>query len=79
MFEQALDLAINNGIWAVLFVCLLVYLVKDSGKREERYVTLLNDLSERFCIVKKIDRQLNVVCSNMLEIKTFLFCKKGVA
>lgn len=77
MFEEALNLAVNNGIWAVLFVCLLVYLIKDSGKREKRYATLLNELSEKFCIVKKIDRQLGVVSADMMEIKTFLLYKRG--
>ena len=77
MFEQAIEMAINNGIWAVLFVCLLVYLIKDSGKREKRYTSLLNELSEKFCIVKKMDRQLNVVSSDMLEVKTFLLYKRG--
>lgn len=77
MFEQALEMAINNSIWAVLFVCLLVYLLKDSNKREKRYANLLMDLSQNFCVVKKIDKQLNVVSSDIIKLKTFLMCKRG--
>ena len=78
MFEEAINLAVSNGIWAVLFVCLLVYLLKDANKREKRYTALISDLSVRFCIVKKIDKQLKYVSSDVLEIKTLLFSKRGI-
>lgn len=78
MLEEAIDLAVSNGIWAVLFVCLLAYLLKDSNKREKRYCALINDLSLKFCILKKVDKQLKVVSLDVAEIKTFLFSKRGI-
>ena len=46
MWEDILNIVISNGIFAVLFVLLLSYLLKDSAKREEKYTNLLNDVQE---------------------------------
>ena len=37
VFEEILNLAISNGLWAVLFLMLLVYVLKDSRRREIKY------------------------------------------
>lgn len=46
MWQDILNIVISNGIFAVLFVCLLSYLLKDSSKREQKYTDLIEDLSE---------------------------------
>lgn len=40
MFEQAIEMAISNGVWAVMFLSLLIYLLKDSSKREKNICCL---------------------------------------
>ena len=37
MWEEIFNLALNNGLWAVLFLMLLVYVLKDSKSRESKY------------------------------------------
>ena len=46
MWEQIIEAAAANGIWAMLFVGLLIYLLNDSKKREEKYTATINNLTE---------------------------------
>ena len=41
MWEEITNLAIQNGLFAVLFLGLLIYLLKDSSKREKNINKLL--------------------------------------
>lgn len=54
IFEQIMGLAISNGIFAVLFVFLLFYQLKDSAKREKKYQDSIKSLSRSFEIVSDI-------------------------
>lgn len=76
MIDQIIELAIGNGLWAVLFVFLFLYQIKDSTKREKKYIGLIDELSKNLGVVKKIDVQVAIVHSNVLSIKKLL-CKKG--
>ncbi len=79
MFEQAIEMAISNGIWAVMFLSLLIYLLKDSSKREKKYMLLVDNLTHKYGLLKKIDKELSVVSANVLTIKTLCFVKKEAA
>ena len=37
--EQLIQAAANNGIWSLLSIFLLFYVLQDSSKREEKYET----------------------------------------
>lgn len=54
MWEKIVDLAITNGLWAVLFLGLLVYLLKDSRTREIKYQETIKDLNKSLTIVHDI-------------------------
>lgn len=54
MWEEIFNLAVNNGIWAVLFLALLVYQLKDSRTREEKYQKTIVGLSESLKVVHDI-------------------------
>ena len=70
MWEEIFNLAIKNGLWAVLFTGLLVYVIKDSRKREKEYQELIKELSESLAIVKDIKQ-------NVDKIKAFVFEKNS--
>ena len=65
MWEKILDLAITNGIWAVLFLGLLIYLLKDSRTREAKYQETIKDLNRSLEIVQDIKEDIT-------EIKQFI-------
>ena len=73
MESQILDAALLQGIWAVLFVALLFYILRSQEKRDEKqeereanYRELLTDLSHTLDIVESIQNDINQI-KNTLE------------
>ena len=54
MWEKIVDLAVTNGLWAVMFLGLLVYLLKDSRTREIKYQNTISSLNKSLNIVEDI-------------------------
>lgn len=75
MKTTVMNVAVSQGIWAVLAVFLLIYIVKSNEQRdtkqeerEKNYQTVIESLTEKFQI-------LNQVQSDLKEIKDNLFNK----
>ena len=75
METPVMNVAVSQGIWAVLAVFLLIYIVKSNEQRdtkqeerEKNYQTVIESLTEKFQI-------LNQVQSDLKEIKDNLFNK----
>ena len=75
MEATVMNVAVSQGIWAVLAVFLLIYIVKSNEQRdtkqeerEKNYQTVIESLTEKFQI-------LNQVQSDLKEIKDILFNK----
>ena len=69
MWEDILKIIISNGIFATLFVGLLIYLLKDSSKREDRYTNTIKTLNTNLEIVDDIDNKIDDVKDNIEDIK----------
>ena len=54
MWEQIVNLAINNGLFAVLFLGLLIYQLKDSRSREQKYQSTIEKLGNSLEIVRQV-------------------------
>ena len=70
MWSEVFNLAIKNGLWAVLFTGLFIFVIKDSTKREKKYQEIIKELSESLAIVKDIKNKVD-------EIKAIVY-KKNV-
>ena len=75
METTVMNVAVSQGIWAVLAVFLLIYIVKSNEQRdtkqeerEKNYQTVIESLTEKF-------QFLNQVQSDLKEIKDNLFNK----
>ena len=75
METTVMNVAVSQGIWAVLAVFLLIYIVTSNEQRdtkqeerEKNYQTVIESLTEKFQI-------LNQVQSDLKEIKDNLFNK----
>ena len=75
METTVMNVAVSQGIWAVLAVFLLIYIVKSNEQRdtkqeerEKNYQTVIESLTEKFQL-------LNQVQSDLKEIKDNLFNK----
>ncbi|MBO5224216.1 MAG: bacteriocin [Clostridia bacterium] len=79
MWEEIIKLAVSNGIFAVLFCTLLVYQLKDSAKREQKYQQTIEGLVEKFDIMyeikednEQIKRDNAQIITDNAEIKLML-------
>lgn len=58
MENALLEVAAANGIWAVLFVGLFLYQLKDSRAREKKYQDTIESLSVSVAAVSEIKENL---------------------
>lgn len=70
MWEEIFKLALSNGIWAVLFVALLFYQLKDSAKREKKYQDTISKLNEHLDVVEDIKSEIKEIRSVILKRPT---------
>lgn len=68
MWQNVFDLAIKNGLWAVLFLGLLIFVLKDSKQRENKYQQTIKDLTEHLGVVHEIKKEVE-------EVKEVVFKK----
>lgn len=54
MWKEIFNLAINNGLWAVLFLALLIYQLRDSRNREIKYQKTIENLGKSFEMLKEV-------------------------
>ena len=54
MWESVIDTVVANGAWAVLFCFLLIFELKDSRKREEKYQKTIFTLGEDLGVVREV-------------------------
>ena len=61
MWEEILNLAIQNGLFAVLFLGLLVYSLKDSSKKKKKYQQTIESLNKHLDIVENIEKDVGEI------------------
>ncbi len=58
MENEILQLAASQGLWAVMFVILLLYVLKENSKREEKFQDIISNLTERLDMLDVIKRDV---------------------
>lgn len=61
MWNDIFNIAISNGIFAALFVALLIYELKDSRKREAKYQNTIDNLSNKLNTVDEIKQEVTEI------------------
>ena len=61
MWEKIFNLAVSNGIWAVLFVILLFYQLKDSKEREKKYQETIESLGKSLEIINEVKEDVEII------------------
>lgn len=74
MWEQIVNLAISNGLFAVLFLGLLVYQLKDSRTREQKYQMTIEKLGNSLEIVKQVKEDVEDI-KDKINQKKIVFRK----
>ena len=61
MWEQIVNLAVSQGIFAALFCFLLYYLIRESRSREAKYQDIIKTLNARLSVVEGIKDDVAVI------------------
>lgn len=67
MWEQIWDLALNSGLWAMLFVGLFITQMRDSKAREEKYQALVDSLAEKLKVVEVIKEDIELIKEELIS------------
>ncbi|MTK11092.1 MAG: bacteriocin [Clostridiaceae bacterium] len=70
MEDKILDLAVQQGIWAVLFIALLFFVLNENSKRESKYQEIISQLTDKF---QCIEDGLNCIKDDVKEVKDKIF------
>lgn len=65
MEQDIMKMAASQGLWAVLFVALLFWVLKENAKREENYQKLLQDLTDKFEILEDVKNEVGKISNKM--------------
>ena len=68
MWNEVFSTAITNGIFATLFVALLIYELKDSRKREAKYQNTIESLSTKLNTVDEIKQDVVEIKECMVNL-----------
>jgi activator of 2-hydroxyglutaryl-CoA dehydratase len=76
MWEQILGMAINNGLMPALFVALLIYVLRDTAKREKKYQQMEEEnraiiarLTEGFKVVNELKNITESIHKDVTKLK----------
>lgn len=67
--EELISIALKQGLGYGMFACLLVYVLKTTGERENRYQNLLDTLAEKFNLVEHIQDDVKEIKNKINERK----------
>lgn len=67
MEQEILRIAATQGLWAVLFVGLLFWVLRENAKRESSYQTLLQDLTSKLGILETVQRDVGEIKQTVSE------------
>lgn len=65
MEQSILEFFKTQGPWALLFVVLLFWVLKENARREERYQDIIEELSQKFDMVKDIQIDVKEIKSKL--------------
>lgn len=68
MWDKILELAIGDGLWALLFCVLLIYEVKDSRMREGKYQDTISSLAKDLEYIKNIDEEIKEIDADIEQM-----------
>lgn len=61
METELIKFAASQGLYALLFVTLLLYTLKTNGEREKNYQDTINKLADKFSIVEDIKKDVKEI------------------
>lgn len=75
--EDIISMIVANGLWAALFCFLLAYELKDSRRRERRYVETIDVLGERLGELKSVKCDTEKIADGVEKLIECVGCESS--
>lgn len=69
MENELIKMAASQGLYATLFVALLLYVLKTNAEREKQYQSTINKLADKFDVVEDIQKDVSEIKESIKEVK----------
>ena len=76
MWQEIISVIVSNGVFAILFVGLFCYQLKDSKRREEKYQQTIEKLTNHVGIVEDIKKDVEKIKEATSPKKRRKSCEK---
>ena len=76
MWEEVMRIAVSNGIFAALFCSLLIYELKITGRRENKYQSVIEGLTRSLSALKQVQSDVKDVESVLRDIASHVGLKE---
>ena len=70
MEQEILKVAMSQGLWAVLFVALLFYVLRENSTREQKYQDIIQKFTEKF---ELIEEGLRALKDDVRDVRDCIF------
>lgn len=67
VWQEIMSVVISNGVFAVLFVLLFCYQLKDSKQREQKYQATIEQLSKHIGTIEEIKEDVQQLKEAMIK------------
>ena len=68
MWEEIINLAISNGLFAVLFMGLLIYQLRDSRTRESKYQSTIESLGKALQVLDEVKEDVSIIKTKLDKV-----------
>ena len=67
MWDKVVELAMSDGLWALLFCVLLIFELKDSRAREKKYQNTISNLSQDLGYMNTMNESIDEIHKQMRD------------
>ncbi|WP_346874238.1 BhlA/UviB family holin-like peptide [Clostridium sp. UBA5988] len=66
MESEIIKMVVSYGIFAVLFVYLFFYMLKDSKVREVKYQEIITSLTDKFGVIEEVKKDVEEIKNKLV-------------
>lgn len=66
MESEIIKMVVSYGIFAVLFVYLFFYMLKDSKVREVKYQEIITSLTDKFGVIEEVKKDVEEIKNKLI-------------
>ena len=71
IWNEIISIVVSNGVFAILFVWLFFYQLKDSSKRETKYQQTIEDLTSHLQVLEEVKQDVEAIKESLKKDESY--------